>query len=98
MRVGKKLDDISWDELNEVWLRYYAVDRRYRLFWCAGIGGHAIFRIGKLRVLVEQRVDGCIFARWICNDIHEDKACWRVYPDASSKTGYRSEWQEIVKI
>lgn len=98
MRIGKRLEDVSWDELNETWLEHYSRDRIYSIFWCAGIEGHAIFRIGKLRVLIEQRVDGCIFARWICNDIAQEKACWKVTPDASSKTGYTSEWQDVTKI
>jgi hypothetical protein len=98
MRIGKRLEDIDWDELNETWLNYYASDRRYRINWCSSIEGHAIFRIGKLRVIIEQRVDGCIFARWICNDIAEEKACWKVTPDASNKNGYTSEWQDVIKI
>lgn len=98
IRIGKRLEDVSWDELNETWLKYYACDRRYRIFWCATAGGYAIFRIGKLRVLIEQRIDGCVFARWINDDIFVNKACWKVTPTGDSSSPYVSEWQDVVLI
>lgn len=98
IRIGKRLEDINWDELNETWLNHYASDMRYRIHWCSAIGGHAIFRIGKLRVLIEQRVDGCVFARWINDDIFANKACWKVTPTGDANKPYVSEWQDVVKI
>jgi hypothetical protein len=98
VRIGKRLEDVSFEELNDVWLTHYACDRRYRLFWCAAVGGHAIFRIGKKRVLIEQRIDGCVFARWIQSDIFREKTCWKVTPTGDASRPYVSEWQEVVKI
>jgi len=69
IRIGKRLEDINFEELNATWLEFYASDRRYRLFWCAGMDGYSVFRIGKLRILIKQRIDGCVFARWIDDDI-----------------------------
>lgn len=98
VRIGKRLEDVSWEELNETWLRYYAADKRYRIFWCAAVGGHAIFRIGKLRMIIEHRDDGCVFTRWINDDIFKDKACWKVTPTGDSSRPYVGEWQEMIKI
>ena len=97
-RIGKRLDDVSFEELNETWLEHYASDRRYRIFWCAAAGGHAIFRIGELQMVIIQRIDGCVFARWLNNDILEKKACWKVTQTGDSNRPYISEWQEVVKI
>lgn len=98
VRIGKRLEDVSFDELNDTWRHYYASDRRYRLFFSAVVDGNAIFRIGKLRMLVEQRIDGCVYARWINDDIFKKKACWRVVPTGEKESPHVSEWQEVVRI
>lgn len=98
VRIHKRLEDISWDELNQTWLNFYSYDRRYRIYWCACIGDHAIFRIGKLRILLKQRVDGCVFARWINDDILADKPCWKVTPTGDSNRPYMAKWQGMVLI
>ena len=98
VRIGKRLEDISYEELNDTWRHYYASDRRYRLYFSAAIDGNSIFRISRKRVLIEQRIDGCVYARWINNDIFKKKACWRVVPTGDKAKPHVSEWQEVVRI
>lgn len=49
-------------------------------------------------MLIEQRIDGCVFARWINDDIFTNKACWKVTPTGDSSRPYVSEWQDVIRI